>query len=74
MRAFLSLFALLVSVSASFAQQAAPGSVMVDLRVPSITQPMLPIWYNITYVSIVLVAIFFAYVLYRTLKDKTYTS
>jgi hypothetical protein len=74
MRAFLSLFALLVSASQSFAQKAAPGSVMVDLHVPSITQPMLPVWYNITYVSIVLVAIFFAFVLYRTLKDKTYTS
>ena len=74
MRAFLSLFALLVPVNASFAQQAAPGSKMIDLHIPSITQPMLPIWYNITYVSIVLVAIFFAYVLYRTFKDKTYTS
>jgi hypothetical protein len=73
MRAFLSLFALLVSASPSFAQQTAPGSKMIDLHVPSITQPMLPIWYNITYVSIVLVAIFFVYVLYRTFKDKTYT-
>ena len=72
MRAFLSLFALLVSVSQSFAQQAAPGSKMIDLHVPSITQPMLPIWYNITYVSIVLVAVFFVFVLYRTFKDKTY--
>ena len=73
MRAFLSLFALLVSVSQSFAQQAAPGSKMIDLHVPSITQPMLPIWYNITYVSIVLVAVFFVFVLYRTFKDQTYT-
>jgi protein-S-isoprenylcysteine O-methyltransferase Ste14 len=74
MRAFLSLFALLAWVNPSFAQQAAPGSKMIDLHVPSITQPMLPIWYNITYVSIVVVAIFFVYVLYRTFKDKTYTS
>ena len=73
MRAFLSLFALLVSASQSFAQQAAPGSKMIDLHVPSITQPMLPIWYHITYVSIVLVAVFFVFVLYRTFKDKTYT-
>ena len=74
MRAFLSLFALLASATQSLAQQAAPGSKMIDLHVPSITQPMLPIWYNITYVSIVVVALFFVYVLYRTLKDKTYTS
>jgi hypothetical protein len=73
MRALMSLFALLVSVAPSLAQQAAPGSKMVDLHVPSATQPMLPIWYNITYVSIVLVAIFFVFVLYRTIKDKTYT-
>jgi hypothetical protein len=70
----MSLLALLVSVTQSVAQQAAPGSKMVDLRVPSITQPILPVWYNITYVSIVLVAAFFVVVLYRTLKDKTYTS
>jgi hypothetical protein len=70
----MSLLALLVSVTRSVAQQAAPGSKMVDLHVPSITQPMLPVWYNITYVSIVLVAAFFVFVLYRTLKDKTYTS
>jgi hypothetical protein len=69
----LSLFALFVGVSQSFAQQAAPGSKMVDLKVPSITQPLLPIWYNMTYLSIVLVAAFFVFVLYRTLKDKTYT-
>jgi hypothetical protein len=75
MRALLlSSLALLVSVTHSVAQEAAPGSKMVDLRVPSITQPMLPIWYNITYVSIVLVAAFFVFVLYRTFKDKTYTS
>jgi hypothetical protein len=72
MRAFLSLLALLAWGNPSFAQQAAPGSVIVDLRVPSITQPLLPIWYNITYVSIVLVAVFFVFVLYRTFKDKTY--
>jgi hypothetical protein len=73
MRALLSLSALLVWVSRSFAQEAAPGSKMVDLKVPSITQPMLPIWYNITYVFIVLVAAFFVLVLYRTFRDKTYT-
>ena len=73
MRAFLSLFALFVSANPSFAQPAAPGSKVIDLHVPSITQPMLPIWYNIMYVSIAVVAIFFVYVLYRTLKDKTYT-
>jgi hypothetical protein len=73
MRALLSLSALLVWINQSFAQEAAPGSKMVDLKVPSITQPMLPIWYNITYVSIVLVAAFFVLVLYRTFKDKTYT-
>ena len=72
MRAFLSLLSLLAWSNPSFAQQAAPGSVMVDLRVPSIPQPLLPIWYNITYVSIVLVAVFFVFVLYRTFKDKTY--
>jgi hypothetical protein len=69
----LSLLALLVWVNQSFAQEAAPGSKMVDLKVPSITQPLLPIWYNITYVFIALVAAFFAFVLYRTFKDKTYT-
>lgn len=69
----LSLLALFVWVNQSFAQHAAPGSAMVDLRVPSINQPLLPIWYNITYVFIVLVAVFFVFVLYRTLKDKTYT-
>lgn len=74
MRAFLlSLVALFVWVNQSFAQQAAPGSKMVDLHVPSITQPLLPIWYNITYLFIVLVAVFFVFVLYRTFKDKTYT-
>lgn len=74
MRALLlSLSALFVGADQSFAQQAAPGSVMVDLHVPSITQPLLPIWYNITYVFIVLVALFFVFVLYRTFKDKTYT-
>jgi uncharacterized membrane protein YuzA (DUF378 family) len=45
---------------------------MVDLRVPSISQPLLPIWYKITYVFIGLVAVFFVFVLYRTFKDKTY--
>ncbi len=69
----LSLFALLVWVNPSFAQQAAPGSAMIDLRVPSINQPLLPIWYNLTYVFIALVAVFFVFVLYRTFKDKTYT-
>jgi protein-S-isoprenylcysteine O-methyltransferase Ste14 len=73
MRAVLSLLALLVWINPSFAQQAAPGSAMVDIKVPSITQPMLPIWYNITYVFIVLVALFFVFVAYRTFKDKTYT-
>jgi hypothetical protein len=74
MRALLSsLLALFVWVDQSLAQQPAPGSAMVDLRVPSITQPLLPIWYNITYVFIALVAVFFVFVLYRTLKDKTYT-
>jgi protein-S-isoprenylcysteine O-methyltransferase Ste14 len=73
MRAVLSLLALLVWINPSFAQQAAPGSAMVDIKVPSITQPMLPIWYNITYVFIVLVALFFVFVAYRTVKDKTYT-
>jgi hypothetical protein len=74
MRALLlSLLAPFVWVNQSFAQQAAPGSVMIDLRVPSINQPLLPIWYNITYVFIALVAVFFVFVLYRTLKDKTYT-
>ena len=69
----LSLLALLVWIDQSFAEQAAPGSAMVDLKVPSINQPLLPIWYNITYVFIALVAVFFVFVLYRTLKDKTYT-
>ena len=69
----LSLIALFGWVQQSFAQQAAPGSAMVDLKVPSINQPLLPIWYNITYVFIALVAVFFVFVLYRTLKDKTYT-
>jgi hypothetical protein len=69
----LSLLALFVWVNQSIAQQAAPGSATVDLRVPSINQPLLPIWYNITYVFIVLVAAFFVFVLYRTFKDKTYT-
>jgi hypothetical protein len=69
----LSLLAPLVWVSQAFAQQAAPGSAMVDLRVPSIAQPLLPVWYNITYVFIALVAAFFVFVLYRTFKDKTYT-
>ena len=73
MRALLSLLALLVLVGPTFAQQAAPGTKIVELKVPSITQPMLPIWYNITYVFIVLVAAFFVFVLYRTLRDKTYT-
>jgi hypothetical protein len=74
MRALLlSFFALLVWVDQSFAQQAAPGSKMVDLHVPSGTQPLMPIWYNLTYVFIVLVAVFFVFVLYRTFKDKTYT-
>ena len=73
MRALLSLLALFASVVSSAAQQAAPGSKMIDLHVPSITQPLLPFWYNITYVSIGLVAVFFVFVLYRTLKDKTYT-
>ena len=73
MRALLSLLALLVLVGPSFAQQAAPGTKIVELKVPSITQPMLPIWYNVTYVFIVLVAAFFVFVLYRTLRDKTYT-
>ena len=73
MRALLSLLALFVSIDPSFAQQAAPGSKMVDLHVASITQPLHPIWYNMTYVFIVLVAVFFAFVLYRTFKDKTYT-
>jgi hypothetical protein len=74
MRALLSLSALFVWINQAFAQEAAPGSKMVDLKVPSITQPMLPIWYNITYVFIVLVAAFFVLVLYRTFKDKTYMS
>ena len=74
MRAPLALLALLVGISTSFAQQTVPGSKMVDLKVPSVTQPMLPIWYNIMYVSIVLVAVFFVFVLYRTFKDKTYTT
>jgi hypothetical protein len=69
----LSLLALFVWIDRSFAQQAAPGSAMVDLRVPSINQPLLPVWYNITYVFIALVAVFFVFVLYRTFKDKTYT-
>jgi len=74
MRALLlSLIALFVGVHQSFAQQAALGRTMVDLRVPSINQPLLPIWYSITYVFIGLVAVFFAFVLYRTFKDKTYT-
>ena len=73
MRALLSLLALFAWVNQSFAQEAAPGSKMVDVRVPSITQPLLPVWYNITYVSIALVAAFFVFVLYRTFKDKTYT-
>jgi sensor histidine kinase regulating citrate/malate metabolism len=74
MRALLlSLLASLAWVTPSFAQQAAPGSVMVDLKVPSITQPLLPVWYNITFVFIALVAVFFVFVLYRTIKDKTYT-
>lgn len=74
MRALLlSLLALIGWSSPSFAQQAAPGSKMVDLHVPSATQPLLPIWYNITYLFIVLVAAFFVFVLYRTFKDKTYT-
>jgi hypothetical protein len=73
MRALVSLFALFFWVNSSFAQQTAPGSKMVDLKVPSVTQPMLPIWYNIMYVSIGLVAAFFVFVLYRTFKDKTYT-
>jgi hypothetical protein len=69
----LSLGALLAWAAQSFAQQAAPGSAMVDLKVPSITQPLLPVWYNITFVFIALVAVFFVFVLYRTIKDKTYT-
>jgi len=69
----LSLIALFGWVQQSFAQQTAPGSAMVDLKVPSINQPLLPIWYNITYAFIALVAVFFVFVLYRTLKDKTYT-
>ena len=69
----LSLLAPFVWVSQAFAQHAAPGSAMIDLRVPSITQPLLPVWYNITYVFIALVAAFFVLVLYRTFKDKTYT-
>ena len=69
----LSLLALFVWINQSFAQQAAPGSAMVDLRVPSVNQPLLPVWYNITYVFIALVAVFFVFVLYRTFKDKTYT-
>jgi hypothetical protein len=74
MRALLmSLFALFAWVNQSCAQQAAPGSAMVDLKVPSINQPLLPIWYNITYLFIALVAAFFVFVLYRTFKDKTYT-
>jgi hypothetical protein len=74
MRALLlSLLASLAWVTPSFAQQAAPWSVMVDLKVPSITQPLLPVWYNITFVFIALVAVFFVFVLYRTIKDKTYT-
>jgi hypothetical protein len=73
MRTLLSLLALLVWGSQSFAQQAAPGSAMVDLKVPSINQPLLPIWYTTTYVFIALVAVFFVFVLYRTFKDKTYT-
>jgi hypothetical protein len=73
MRALLSLLALLVWGNQAFAQQAAPGSAMVDLKVPSINQPLLPIWYNITYVFIALVAVFFVLVLYRTFKDRTYT-
>ena len=74
MRALLlSLLALFVWVNQSFAQRAVPGSAMVDLRVPSISQPLLPIWYNITYVFIALVAAFFVFVLYRPFKDKTYT-
>jgi hypothetical protein len=73
MRALLSLLALLVWANQSFAQQAAPGSAMVDLKVPSINQPLLPIWYTTTYVFIALVAVFFVFVLYRTFKDKTYT-
>ena len=69
----MSLVALFVSFDQSFAQQAAPGSAMVELKVPSINQPLLPIWYNITYLFIALVAVFFVFVLYRTFKDKTYT-
>jgi hypothetical protein len=69
----MTLFVLFAWVEQSFAQQAAPGSAMIDLRVPSINQPLLPIWYNITYIFIALVAAFFVFVLYRTLKDKTYT-
>ena len=74
MRALLlSLLTLFVWVNQSIAQQAGPGGAMVDLRVPSINQPLLPIWYNITYVFIALVAVFFVFVLYRTFKGKTYT-
>jgi hypothetical protein len=74
MRAFLlSLSVLLAWVAPSLAQQAAPGSKVIELKVPSITQPLLPIWYNLTYLFIVLVAAFFVFVLYRTIKDKTYT-
>jgi hypothetical protein len=73
MRVVLLLLAPLAWINQAFAQQPAPGSAMVDLRVPSITQPLLPVWYNITYVFIALVAAFFAFVLYRTFKDKTYT-
>jgi hypothetical protein len=73
MRALLSLLVMLAWVDRSAAQQVAPGSKMVDLHVASGTQPLLPIWYNLTYVFIVLVAVFFVFVLYRTFKDKTYT-
>lgn len=72
---FLSILALIGSLTAASAQDAAataPGKAMITLHVASINQPLLPFWYGLIYVCVALVAIFFIYVLYRTFKDKTY--
>lgn len=73
MRMILSTFlSLLASIGTAAAQATVPGTAMVDVHVPSIAQPLLPVWYNLIYLSAVVVAIFFVFVLVRTIKDKTY--
>lgn len=49
--------------------QAPPGSLTETLTLASIKQPLLPVWYAITYGSLVAVAIFFVTVIVKFFRS-----